>query len=229
MIIYKVTNKINGKCYIGQTRHSLQQRKNKHLVCVRSGVKTHFYCAIRKYGEENFDWEIVCSTNNKQHLNELETYYITKYDSIKNGYNMVDGGDNNIMDIESVKTKHDEIMQSDEVRSKISQSMKKYRAEHPFTEEHKRKLSEKAKGNHNFGSGDTRSVGCYCVLESGEELHFHSYRDAWGWWKTVNNPFNTDTECVYQRKIKQSIGSGYYTYGRDGVKYEYPKWYREVM
>jgi len=226
MIIYKATNKVNGKCYLGQTRHSLDVRKNAHLRCAKKGVNTHFYHAIRKYGAENFEWEIICSTNDKKRLNELETFYITKYDSIKHGYNMVDGGENNIMDIESVKTKHDKVMQSDEVRKKISKSMKAYRSTHAFTKEHRRKLSEKAKGNHNFGSGDTRSIGCYCVLESGEELHFHSYRDAYKWWVSVTNIFDTTSECIYQRKIKQSIVNGYYTYKRDGIKYEYPKWFK---
>lgn len=227
MIIYKATNKINGKCYIGQTRHSLEHRKTIHLRYAKKGVDTHFYQAIRKYGEENFEWEIICSTNNKKHLNELETFYITKYNSIQNGYNMVDGGDNNIMDIESVKTKHDKVMRSPEVRNKISVTLKKYRAEHPFTEEHRRKLSQKAKGNHNFGSGDTRSIGCYCVLENGEQLHFHSYRDAYKWWVTVDNVFNTKAECVYQHKIKQSIKNGYYTYKHNKTKYNYPRWFRE--
>ena len=228
MIIYRAINKINGKCYVGQTRHSLDYRKSRHLQCAKSGVKTHFYSAIRKYGEDNFDWEVVCSTNNKQRLNELETFYIQKYDSIRHGYNMIDGGNNNIMDIESVKTKHDEKMHSAEVRSKISKTMKEKIARGEFfTEEHRRKLSESAKGNHNFGSGDTRSIGCYCILENGETLHFHSYRDAYNWWKTVDNVFNTTAECVYQRKIKQSIKNGFYTYGRNDIKYEYPKWFRE--
>ena len=229
MIVYKATNKINGKCYIGQTRHSLEHRKTIHLRYAKKGLDTHFYQAIRKYGEDNFEWEIICSTNDKQRLNELETFYIIKFDSIKNGYNMVDGGDNNVMDIESVKTHHAEVMRSPEVRKKISESMRKLRKEKGFSKEHRRKLSESAKGNHNFGSGDTRSIGCYCILETGEELHFHSYRDAWNWWKTVDNPFNTQTECVYQHKIKQSIQYGYYTYNRDGIKYEYPKWFKEEV
>lgn len=229
MIIYKATNKINGKCYIGQTRHSLEYRKRIHITKAHQGLNTHFYQAIRKYGEDNFDWEIICSTNNKQTLNELETYYIAKFDSIKHGYNMVDGGDNNIMDIEYVKTYHDNVMRSDEVRQKISESMKKYRKEHPFTEEHREKLSKSAMGNHNFGSGDTRSIRCFCILESGEIKHFHSYKDAYKWWSTVDNVFNTQAECVYQRKIKQSIACGYYKYGRDGKKYEYPKWFKEVV
>lgn len=230
MIIYKATNKVNGKCYIGQTRHSIEVRKRKHLSCARKGVKTNFYKAIRKYGADNFEWEIVCSTNDKQKLNELETFYITKYDSIKNGYNMIDGGDNNVMDIESVKTKHDEVMRSPEVRKKISDTMKRKIANGEFfTEEHRKKLSEKAKGNHNFGSGDTRSIGCYCVLENGTTYEFHSYRDAWKWWITIDNPFDTNAECIYQRKIKQSIKCGYYTYhyNHNKIKYEYPKWFRK--
>lgn len=232
MIIYKATNIINGKCYIGQTRHSLEKRKSAHLRNAKKGVKTHFYDAIRKYGEENFRWEIICSTNDKARLNELEDFYIHKYDSINHGYNMVDGGDNNVMDIESIKTKHDKVMQSSEVRSKISNTMKRKIANGEFfTEAHRRKLSESAKGNHNFGNPDTRSIGCYCVLENGEQLHFHSYRDAWQWWKTVVNPFDTDAECIYQRKIKQSIEKGYYTYhyNHNQIKYDYPKWFREEV
>lgn len=233
MIIYKATNKINGKNYIGQTRHSLEKRKQVHLRNARNGVNTHFYQAIRKYGEDSFDWEIICTAKDKQTLNELETYYIGKYDSIKHGYNMVDGGDNNIMDIENAKTKHDEAMASLSVRTKISNSLKSYRKHNPFTKEHRKKLSEKAKGNHNWGSGDTRSIGCYCILEDGKEYAFHSYRDAWKWWCKQDNPFNTNAECIYQRKIKQSIECGYYTYryNTNKVKYQYPKWFKqkEVM
>lgn len=230
MIIYRATNKVNGKCYIGQTRHSLEYRKRVHLTKARQGIVTHFYSAIRKYGEDNFVWDIICSTKDKDTLNELETFYITKYDSIKHGYNMVDGGDNNIMDIESVKTKHDTIMQSTEVRSKISNSLKKYRQQHPFTDEHRRKLSEKAKGNRNFGSGDTRSVGCYCVYDNGEVYHCHSYLHAGLFWYRKDSPFPY-SEAVYQRKIKQSIELGYCTYGRgkDQIIVTNPKWYKEVI
>lgn len=230
MIVYKATNKINGKCYIGQTRHSLEHRKTIHLRCAKKGVETHFYQAIRKYGEENFEWEIICGANDKKRLNELETFYIQKYDSIKHGYNMVDGGDNNVMDIESVKTKHDNVMRSIEVRNKISKSMKQYRKEHPFTQEHRRKLSESQKGRkydeHRRKLCDTRSIGCYCILKTGEQIHFHSYRDAYQWWVSIDNIFDTDAECVYQRKIKQSIKNGYYTYKKTGIRYEYPKWFK---
>lgn len=229
MIIYKATNKINGKCYIGQTRHSLEHRKRVHLTKASQGIDTHFYQAIRKYGADNFEWEILCSANDKQRLNELETYYITKYDSIKNGYNMVDGGDNNIMDIESVKTKHDQVMQSESVRKKISNSMKKYRAGHPFTDEHRKKLSEKAKGNHNFGNPDTRSVPCYCIdTNTGEQHHFKNYLQAGIWWYETYKPFHY-AQCTYERKIKQSIEYGYCTSGRGNSKKQIKdvRWFRE--
>lgn len=228
MIIYKATNTINGKCYIGQTRHSLEHRKNVHIRYAKQGINTHFYQAIRKYGEDSFKWEILCTAQSKERLNELETFYIQKYDSIKNGYNMVDGGDNNIMDIESVKTHHDEVMQSSAVREKISKSLKEYRKTHPFTDEHRKKLSEKAKGNHNFGNPDTRSVACHCVdTECDVTYYFHNYLEAGRWWYETFKPFPY-SEAMYQRKIKQSIDQGFATYGRGSKKQVFfnPMWYK---
>ncbi len=228
MLIYKITNLINGKLYVGQTIRTLEERKWQHLNAVKRGHKNHLYNAMRKYGVENFKFEKICDVDNIDDLNVLERYYIAKYNCIKDGYNMVDGGNNNIMFLDDVKQHHADVMRSPETRKKISESMKQYRKDHPFSDEHRAKLSAKAKGNHNFGSGDTRSIGCYCILENGKRLDFHSYRDAWQWWITVDNPFNTDAECIYQRKIKESIKLGYFTYGRGkDNKYFYPKWYRK--
>ena len=226
MIIYKITNQVNGKVYIGQTIHTLSHRKNRHLECMRNGIDRHLYNAMRKYGLENFTFEEIDHADTIDDLNYLESYYITKYDSVRNGYNMGYGGDNNVMFSNDVKVKHAATMQTDSVRNKISNSLKLYRQNHPFTDEHRRKLSEKAMGNHNFGTGDTRSIGCYCDDGFGHILHFHSYRDAYKWWKNNWNPFDTDAECIFQRKIKQSIDIGVYTYKRK--TYDYPLWYREV-
>lgn len=226
MLIYKITNKLNNKIYVGQTTRTLEIRKKDHIHNVQKGIKTHLYSAMRKYGIENFVFEKICDVDSVENLNILERYYINKYNSVDKGYNMIDGGRNNIMFVPEVKELHDNIMRTQEVRQKISNSMKKYRQENPFTEEHRRKISEKMKGNRNFGSGDTRSIGCYCILEDGQKLEFHSYRDAWKWWITIENPFNTDAECVCQHKIKQSIENGYFTYGKDKIKYEYPKWFK---
>ena len=224
MLIYKITNTVNDKIYVGQTTRTLEQRKWQHLNAVKNGHKNHLYNAMRKYGVDKFKFEKICDVDSIENLNILERYYIAKYDCIRNGYNMVDGGNNNVMFIDEVKVKHLERMRSEATRNKISESMKLYRKLHPFTDEHKKKLSEKAKGNHNFGSGDTRSIGCYCVLEDGTKHEFHSYRDAWKWWSSTDNPFKTNAECVYQRKIKQSIVEGIYGYNKQ--TYEFPKWFK---
>lgn len=97
MIIYKATNKINGKVYIGQTSQEFNERRNQHLRNAKRGEPNILYNAIRKYGEENFEWEIIDRCENQKHLDEREIFWIGYYhsfvnDSICNGYNMTIGG-----------------------------------------------------------------------------------------------------------------------------------------
>lgn len=94
MIIYKVTNTKNGKVYIGQTRRSLAKRKSQHLTRALHSDRNHkLYLAMRKYGVESFKFEEICSVLSPEYLNELEAYFIAKYDSFRRGYNMTEGGD----------------------------------------------------------------------------------------------------------------------------------------
>lgn len=194
MLIYKITNKINGKVYIGQTTKTLQHRKQQHLQCVTNGLNRHLYNAMRKYGVENFEFEEVCHTNSKSELNYLEAKFITEYDSVRNGYNMGYGGDNNVMFSDEVKTKHDIIMRTEEVRLKISKSMTEYRKNNPFTLEHRKKISDKMKGNQNgvgqimtqehleaLNKSHYRSVHCEDV-EGNIVAKFTSVKQAAQWW-----------------------------------------------
>ena len=98
--IYKITNKINGKCYIGQAQ-DIYKRWNDHRSCAfnknHSNHNAVLYRAIRKYGLDNFKFEIIeeCSLDK---LNEREIYYIDYYNSFihnknSNGYNMTLGGE----------------------------------------------------------------------------------------------------------------------------------------
>ena len=96
--IYKFTNKINGKSYIGQsqdleTRYKTHLRNfNKESAPMYNGL---FYRAIRKYGIENFNYEILIQSDTftKDELNEYEIYYINKFSTYgENGYNMNKGG-----------------------------------------------------------------------------------------------------------------------------------------
>ena len=58
--IYKITNLINGKIYIGQTRFNVQRRFHQHLYEAKKGeLNFPLYSAIRKYGEENFKIECI--------------------------------------------------------------------------------------------------------------------------------------------------------------------------
>lgn len=106
MIIYKVTNIINNKIYIGQTIHSLNIRKSQHERSHEYGYKTAFSNAIKKYGKENFIWEIIYETDCIDDLNRMESFYIDKYKSLvtENGYNLKGGGGNDFL-TEEVKDK----------------------------------------------------------------------------------------------------------------------------
>lgn len=87
--IYKITNKVNGKSYIGQTRYTVEFRWRQHQ---HKKDNTHFHCAIRKYGAENFTVETLeeCELAD---MDSREIFYIAKYDTYNNGYNSSTGGD----------------------------------------------------------------------------------------------------------------------------------------
>lgn len=91
--IYKYTNLINGKTYIGQTKQSLEQRDYKHITQLNDN--TYFHRAIKKYGRENFSLELVEDNIPLDLLNEKEIYYIDYFQSFYTtgkGYNLTQGG-----------------------------------------------------------------------------------------------------------------------------------------
>ena len=90
-IIYKITNKVNGKSYIGQTRYTIEFRLKQHQ---HKKDNTYFHNAIHKYGIENFSIEILEECNIED-LNSREIFYIAKYNTFKDGYNLTIGGDGN--------------------------------------------------------------------------------------------------------------------------------------
>jgi group I intron endonuclease len=90
-VVYKATNIKNEKSYIGfDSRWPL--RKKIHEKAEGSCPK--FHNAIIKHGKENFKWEILFeSTCNIFCLNVDEPFFIDKYNTIKNGYNITKGGE----------------------------------------------------------------------------------------------------------------------------------------
>lgn len=70
MIIYKITNKINGKLYVGQTIRPLKRRIWNHLCKTGTAISS----ALRKYGIENFVIEEIDRAETKEELNKKEQY-----------------------------------------------------------------------------------------------------------------------------------------------------------
>lgn len=101
MIIYKITNKLNNKVYIGLTKTTLQYRWSKHISASKDLNNTkHLYKSMRKYGIENFYIEQIDETDDFSKLGELERKYIKEYDSTNpdKGYNLTPGGERNQYD-----------------------------------------------------------------------------------------------------------------------------------
>jgi group I intron endonuclease len=88
--IYKITNIINGKVYIGQTINSVENRFKQHT---RKKGCTYLYAAIKKYGKENFKVETIEDVP-RELLDEREIYWISFYNSTNKdiGYNIIKGG-----------------------------------------------------------------------------------------------------------------------------------------
>jgi group I intron endonuclease len=131
--IYKITNNKNGKIYIGITNQGVTVRWNKHCSDANRNSSFPLHNAIKKYGKDNFQIDIIESVNDVEILKKREVYWIKKFDSYNRnkGYNLTLGGDGTFGRFHSKETK-DKIRQkainrhpSDITRNKMSQSQKK--------------------------------------------------------------------------------------------------------
>lgn len=108
--LYKVSNTVNDKIYLGITCQPAQRWYQHRSL---SSNCTKLKRAIAKYGVENFKFEVICE-GSEEYVLDLEAKAITAYDSIKNGYNTIPGGNRDGISLEP------------ETRSKISDSLNKY-------------------------------------------------------------------------------------------------------
>ena len=93
-LIYKYTNKINHKSYIGQTIQKLEKRHKRHLYDSKQD-ELYFHNALKKYGMDNFSLEIIEDNITFEQLNDREAYWIKYYNTFYlngEGYNMTEGG-----------------------------------------------------------------------------------------------------------------------------------------
>lgn len=107
-IIYKATNIVNNKIYIGKTIQPLKNRINGHIRTAQQGSKIYFHKAIRKYGKNNFKWDILYNNcTSEEELNELEKFIISEY-KLKYPnllYNITNGGEGALGLEHTTKTK----------------------------------------------------------------------------------------------------------------------------
>lgn len=133
MFVYKCTNLINGKIYIGKT-NNFEFRRKQHLRNIKKYC-TYFYNAINKYGKNNFYWDILNNVETDKEAFELEKFWIKYFKSndSKFGYNMTNGGEG----ISGFK-------HNSKTKNKIKEKRKNQIIKH--SEETKRKISESNKG-----------------------------------------------------------------------------------
>ena len=106
--IYKITNTINGKSYIGQTIQNVKERFYQHCAtkCSKAVSNMAIHRAIKKYGKSNFTVEVIEEIDSAN-LNDRERYWIKYYNSYNNGYNSTKGGQDGCkpfkdLDVESI-------------------------------------------------------------------------------------------------------------------------------
>ena len=106
--IYKITNIINGKFYIGQTIQNVKERFYQHCAtkCSKAVSNMAIHRAIKKYGKSNFTVEVIEEIDSAN-LNDRERYWIKYYNSYNNGYNSTKGGQDGCkpfkdLDVESI-------------------------------------------------------------------------------------------------------------------------------
>lgn len=151
-LIYLVKNKINSKCYIGQTIRTFEERKKQHIQSPQ--INSAIDRAIKKYGSMNFEWSIVCKDDTQNKLNFLESFYISKYYSKTTewGYNIRGGGSTGKLG-ESTKQKLREINLGKKLSKETVNKIVETRRGYKHSQNTKNKMSESHKGekHHYYG------------------------------------------------------------------------------
>lgn len=164
--IYKFTNKVNGKVYIGRT-DNFNRRIAEHRAMAKGGRGHSLYDALRKYGWENFEYKIIDQAETQQEIIAKELEHIVAHDSVRTGYNSTletgHGGDN-WSGRKDTPEYFDFIQRVRELRLGEGNGM--FGSIH--TEESKSKMKEKAKG---------RFTLPWYIQKYGEEEGTQKYND----------------------------------------------------
>ena len=104
MHIYKITNLINGKVYIGQTMQKNPKRRwYEHCAEVKGSRNSHLYNSMRLHGVENFSWEVIDTAKTLEQLNDKERFWLEHYRALTECYNVREAGSNRRHSPESIE------------------------------------------------------------------------------------------------------------------------------
>jgi group I intron endonuclease len=167
--IYKITNIVNNKIYIGSTHKTLNKRKSEHLAQLRGNYhkNKHLQAAFNKYLESSFLFEVIeeCEipssfTNDERYkyLTDKELYYINSLDPQYNFCKETKAGKLGRIVTEEQKLHMRELMLGKTHSEESKQKIRKARAKQVITEEHKRNISESMKGKNTWTIGSKQSL-----------------------------------------------------------------------
>ena len=172
--IYKYTNQINGKAYIGKTYRDAETRRKEHL----SGRGNQPLAdAFKKYGEANFTYEILHDGIIPEMLDAFEIQAIAEHNTVApNGYNLTHGGEGG--------------SHCEETRRKMSEAKKGKNSgeKNPFygkthTPESRAKMSDSSKGHTTWMKGKTHTPESRAKISESKKGH-----TPWNKGKKVSNP-----------------------------------------
>lgn len=143
--VYKITNSINGKIYVGQTIRKVESRWSAHK-CISKNNPTLLQKAFLKHGVQNFSFDVIVFVDSQEELNKMEDYFIDFYNALTpNGYTCVGSG--------SVNTNKT----SEETRKKMSDAKKGWV---PWNKNKKYKLNLTEESRQNYRNANkNKSLG----------------------------------------------------------------------
>lgn len=155
MYIYKITNIINNKIYIGKTEKTINKRMRDHINCSKRKrtYTSYLYNAMNEYGVENFKIEVIEECFDKENLNKREKFWIKALNSRDPniGYNIQEGGEGGSLRSKEYKSSQKQLDALDKGRhlpasEKLKKKLSEYRKSVIVSDETREKLRKTSSG-----------------------------------------------------------------------------------
>ena len=198
--IYKITNTVNSKTYIGYTSKSVIRRFTEHCNSASKNPVSLLHKSMTKYGVDKFIVECIYQSTDKNHIkSEMENYFILEYDSFfknKKGYNMTFGGDGG-----------DTSASPAYIKSIANRDMSYLKYRGPVSLQTRLKISEAKKGkkpsNFNTWCKSSQGTAWYFCKDTNEQKRFLPNEVPPGWCK--GRPVTSQSNSSNPRKATPVI------------------------